>query len=76
MVGALRWGLPKDHPGSQTPWLPTLITGLETFTAYFSERFISEPLEKAPIPSRSSPSRRSSTASGRRRTRGSSASWR
>ena len=50
MAGALRWGLPKDHPGSQTPWLPTLITGLETFTAYFDERFLSERLEDAPPP--------------------------
>lgn len=50
MAGALRWGLPKDHPGSQTPWLPTLIVGLETFTAYFDERFLSEPLEDAPAP--------------------------
>jgi hypothetical protein len=50
MAGALRWGLPEGHPGSQTPWLPTLITGLETFTTYFSERFISEPLAKPPSP--------------------------
>ena len=51
MAGALRWGLPKDHPGSQAPLLPTLNTGLETFTAYFDERFLSEPLEDdAPPP--------------------------
>lgn len=50
MAGALRWGLPKDHPGSQTPWLPTLITGLETYTSYFEERFLSERLEDPPEP--------------------------
>ncbi len=50
MAGALRWGLPEDHPGSQTPWLPTLLTGLETFTDYFQERFISKIVEKPPKP--------------------------
>ena len=50
MAGALRWGLPKDHPGSQTPWLPTLITGLETLTTYLDERFLSEHLEEIPDP--------------------------
>jgi hypothetical protein len=50
MAGALRWGLPKDHPGSQTPWLPTLIIGLETVTAYLDERFLSEELEETPEP--------------------------
>lgn len=50
MAGALRWGLPEGHPGSQTPWLPTLLTGLETFTHYFHERFISEPLTMHPDP--------------------------
>ncbi len=50
MAGALRWGLPKGHPGSQTPWLPTLITGLETIVAYLDERFLSEHLEEPPDP--------------------------
>lgn len=50
MAGALRWGLPRDHPGSQTPWLPTLITGLETLITYLDERFLSEHLEEAPQP--------------------------
>jgi hypothetical protein len=50
MAGALRWGLPKGHPGSQTPWLPTLITGLETLITYLDERFLSEHLEEAPEP--------------------------
>lgn len=50
MAGALRWGLPEDHPGSQTPWLPTLITGLETITDYLDERFLSPRLEDAPEP--------------------------
>jgi len=50
MAGALRWGLPKDHPGSQTPWLPTLITGLETLITYLDERFLSEHLEDTPEP--------------------------
>ena len=43
MAGALRWGLPKGHPGSQTPWLPTLII-------YLDERFLSEHLEDTPEP--------------------------
>lgn len=49
-AGALRWGLPKGHPGSQTPWLPTLITGLQTITAYVDERFLAHPLEDPPEP--------------------------
>ena len=50
IAGALRWGLPSGHPGSQTPWLPALITGLETFIAYLEKRFLSERLEEAPKP--------------------------
>jgi Ion channel len=50
VAGALRYGLPRDHPGSQTPWLPTLITGLETITTYLDERFLSQHLEEAPQP--------------------------
>jgi hypothetical protein len=50
MAGALRWGLPKDHPGSQTPWLPTLIIGLETLITYLDELFLSEHLEESPDP--------------------------
>src|SRR5919107_1262801 len=57
MVGALRWGLPKGHPGSQTPWLPTLITGLEDIVAYLDERFLSERLGVPPAPVSSRPSR-------------------
>jgi hypothetical protein len=50
MAAALRWGLPRDHPGSQTPWLPTLVVGLDTLTTYLDERFLSEHLEDAPEP--------------------------
>ncbi|HET7478370.1 MAG TPA: potassium channel family protein [Rubrobacteraceae bacterium] len=50
MAAALRWGLPKDHPGAQTPWLPTLITGLDNVTSYLDERFLSEHLEESPEP--------------------------
>ena len=50
MAGALRWGLPKGHPGSQTPWLPTLLIGLETVTAHLEERFLSRRLEEPPDP--------------------------
>jgi Ion channel len=50
MVGALRWGLPAHHPGSQTPWLPTLITGLEDVVFYLDDRFLSENLKDAPDP--------------------------
>ena len=50
MAGALRWGLPKDHPGSQIPWLPTLIVGLDTLTTYLDERFLREELENSPEP--------------------------
>ena len=49
-AGALRWGLPKSHPASQAPWLPTLLTGLEMMISYIDERFLSEHLEKAPAP--------------------------
>ena len=50
MAGALRWGLPRDHPGSQTPWLPTLIVGLETLITYLDELFLSVDLEDPPDP--------------------------
>ena len=50
MAGALRWGLPKGHPGSQTPWLPTLLIGLETITDYLEERFLSRRLGEPPDP--------------------------
>ncbi len=50
MAGALRWGLPKGHPGSQTPWLPTLITGQEDIVAYLERRFLSGRLEEQPDP--------------------------
>ena len=50
VAGALRWGLPKDHPAGQSPWLPTLITGVDMMTSYIDERFLSESLEKAPEP--------------------------
>ena len=48
MAGALRWGLPEDHPASRTPWLPTLLTGLDTITDFLEERFLSEPLGEPP----------------------------
>jgi hypothetical protein len=48
--GALRWGLPKDHPASQTPWLPTLLVGLDTITDFLEERFLSEPPGDPPEP--------------------------
>ncbi len=50
MAGSLRWGLPHGHPGSQTPWLPTLLTGLETVTDYMEERFLSRRLAEPPDP--------------------------
>jgi hypothetical protein len=50
MAAALRWGLPKNHPGSQTPWLPTLIIGLDTLIDYLDEFFLSEHLEESPDP--------------------------
>jgi hypothetical protein len=46
----LRWGLPKDHPASQSPWLPTLITGFDMVTTFLDERFLSEHLIEAPDP--------------------------
>jgi hypothetical protein len=49
-AGALRWGLPTHHPGSKTPWLSTLITGLEDVVAYLDDRFLSEDLEEVPDP--------------------------
>jgi hypothetical protein len=48
--GALRWGLPEDHPASQTPWLPTLLVGLDTITDFLEERFLSEPPGDPPEP--------------------------
>lgn len=50
VAGALRWGIPKDHPAGQSPWLPTLIMGVDMTTSYIDERFLSESLEEAPEP--------------------------
>lgn len=50
MAGALRWGLPTGHYATQAPWLPTLITGLDTIMAYVEERFLSEAVEETPEP--------------------------
>jgi hypothetical protein len=50
MAGALRWGLPKGHPGRQIPWLPNLITGLQDIVVYLDNRFLSERLEEPPDP--------------------------
>jgi hypothetical protein len=50
MAGAVRFGLPEDHPASQTPWLPTLLVGLDTITDFLEERFLSEPLGEPPAP--------------------------
>jgi len=50
MAGVLRWGLPEDHPASRTPWLPTLLTGLDTITDSLEERFLSGPLGEPPGP--------------------------
>jgi hypothetical protein len=50
MAGALRWGLPENHPASRTPWLPTLLVGLDTITDFLEERFFSGPLDEPPEP--------------------------
>ena len=50
MAGALRWGLPEEHPASRTPWLPTLLVGLDTITDFLGERFLSEPPGDPPEP--------------------------
>jgi hypothetical protein len=50
IAGALRWGLPRSHPGSQTPWLPTPIISLQTLTTYLDERYLSEHIEDRPDP--------------------------
>lgn len=50
VASALRWGLPKDHPASQTPWLPALITGFDMVIAFLDERFLSEHLGEPPDP--------------------------
>ncbi|QIN84913.1 hypothetical protein GBA63_21390 [Rubrobacter tropicus] len=50
MSGALRWGLPEGHPAGETPWLPTLLTGLGTITDYLEERFLPERLGEPPDP--------------------------
>ena len=50
MAGALRWGLPEGHPASRTPWLPTLLVGLDTITDFLEERFLSGPLDEPPEP--------------------------
>ncbi len=46
----MRWGLPKDHSAGRSPWLPTLITGVDMMTSYIDERFLCESLEEVPDP--------------------------
>ena len=48
--GALRWGLPEDHPASRASWLPTLLVGLDTITDFLEERFLSESPGDPPEP--------------------------
>jgi hypothetical protein len=62
IAGALRWGLPRSHPGSQTPWLPTPIIGIETLTTYLDERYLSEHIEDPPDPVPPRPSGQPSSA--------------
>jgi hypothetical protein len=50
MAAALRWGLPEEHEATQTPWLPTLITGVESIIQSIESRFLSEPVEHPPEP--------------------------
>lgn len=39
IIAALRWGLPKDHPASRDPWLPTLVEDYIAITRHITERF-------------------------------------
>lgn len=48
MATALRWGLPTGHSAVQTPYLPTLLTGLDTITSYVDDRFLSHHLPPVP----------------------------
>ena len=64
MAGALRWGLPKGHPGSQTPWLPTLITGQGTSSS--TSRGASSPSAWKSRPTRSRSSLRSRPRRGKK----------
>lgn len=50
MAAALRWGLPTGHSAVQTPYLPTLLTGLDTITSYVDDRFLSHHLPAVPEP--------------------------
>jgi len=47
---SLRWGLPHGHPAAQAPYLPTLITGLDTIQSYLEERFLPGKLPPVPKP--------------------------
>lgn len=48
VTAALRWGLPKDRPGGQASWLPTLITGLTHITTHLDERFLGQSIGESP----------------------------
>ncbi len=76
VTAALRWGLPKDHPGSQSPWLPTLITGFDMVTTFLNERFLSERLKGPPSPVPFETFKAPSSTARGPRTRGWSASSR
>ncbi|MGB3633845.1 MAG: potassium channel family protein [Rubrobacteraceae bacterium] len=39
-TAALRWGLPGDHPATEEPGLPTLLTGVEEIMGGMRERFV------------------------------------
>src|SRR5215204_6564811 len=56
VAGALRWGLSKDHPAGQSPWLPTLITGVDMMTSTSTNVFFPSPWRwpRNPFPSRPS----------------------
>lgn len=40
VVAALRWGLPKDHPATTDPWLPSLLTGYRSVMREVEARFV------------------------------------
>ncbi len=50
MAAALRWGLPKDCPVTQDPWLSPLIKGFSAVTTSVKEQFTSQDQETPPQP--------------------------
>ena len=51
VVAALRWGLPRGHPATRDPWLPSLVTGYTSVMREVEHHFVpgADPGDQEPV---------------------------